>query len=373
MADQKDNGSRDQSTAGRVGDLFSLPDPVRELRSESNQSAITAAIEKANKIAARQRDASSDGVTDEGTSVTSTARERFAAASGGTSRQVAPRQQDFFLADLVDAAVKGDQASMEAPVYSLTHGKDMTTSRWTSSDGKKTIEVVGGIDGRATQHDKDILIYCTSQLMAAANAGNPTSQTVRFSVYDFLLSTKRVGKWAPGGNEYARVKGALARLSGTQLRTNMIKNAASKTPSGSGFFNLISSGEIIEITSGDTRSTMVEVTLSKWIYDAITERNVLTIDPGYFSLRKPLARRLYEIARKHVGRQSSWEIGLVALREKCGVSPTKRNDHFRNDLAAILKEDNLPGYSFVLIGTGKEGSVRFYSRDALPPAAARIG
>ena len=41
------------------------------------------------------------------------------------------------------------------------------------------IEVVPSVKGRATIHDKDILIYCTSQIMAALNAKDPMATAAR--------------------------------------------------------------------------------------------------------------------------------------------------------------------------------------------------
>jgi plasmid replication initiation protein len=63
----------------------------------------------------------------------------------------------------------------------------------------------------------------------------------------------------------------------------------------------------------------VEVTLSKWLFNAVQAHEVLTIHRNYFRLRKPLERRLYELARKHCGNQASWIIGLELLREKCSA------------------------------------------------------
>ena len=76
-------------------------------------------------------------------------------------------------------------------------------------------------------------------------------------------------------------------------------------------------------------------------------KEVLTISPDYFTLRKPLERRLYEIARKHVGKQASWEIGLEALREKCG-STVARLRQFAGELEKIIQADTLPDYSMEL-------------------------
>ncbi|WP_298938457.1 replication initiator protein A [uncultured Ruegeria sp.] len=46
----------------------------------------------------------------------------------------------------------------------------------------------------------------------------------------------------------------------------------------------------------------VQVTLSDWVFNAIQTKEVLTISRDYFRLKKPLERRMYEIARKHCGK-----------------------------------------------------------------------
>ena len=50
---------------------------------------------------------------------------------------------------------------------------------------------------------------------------------------------------------------------------------------------------------------LVTVTLSDWIYRSVLARSVLTLHRDYFRLRKPLERRVYEIARKHCGGRRS--------------------------------------------------------------------
>jgi hypothetical protein len=78
----------------------------------------------------------------------------------------------------------------------------------------------------------------------------------------------------------------------------------------------------------------------------------LTLDRRYFQLAKPLERRLYELARKHVGQQASFKIGLDKLRLKCGSQSTLKE--FRRLLLAIIAADTqhnyMPGYSFVIDG-----------------------
>jgi hypothetical protein len=63
----------------------------------------------------------------------------------------------------------------------------------------------------------------------------------------------------------------------------------------------------------------------------------------YFRLRKPIERRVYEIARKHCGSQASWKISLPLLLKKTGAqSPLKR---FREMIRDLVNYDHLPDYS----------------------------
>src|SRR3546814_13097341 len=71
------------------------------------------------------------------------------------------------------------------------------------------------------------------------------------------------------------------------------------------------------------RMQEVEVRLSDWVFNAIRSNEVLTLNRQYFRLRKPLERRLYEIARKHCGWPGkAVKFGLDTLQRKCGSKST---------------------------------------------------
>ncbi len=84
-------------------------------------------------------------------------------------------------------------------------------------------------------------------------------------------------------------------------------------------FGLIEEARISR-KSFDGRMRDIEITLSEWVYRSVVSKNVLTLHRDYFRLRKPIERRMYEIARKHCGQQSEWSIGLELLQKKCGAS-----------------------------------------------------
>jgi len=48
---------------------------------------------------------------------------------------------------------------MEAPVFTLATKEDLKVWRWESEDGTKSVEVAPSVYGRASMHDKDVLIY----------------------------------------------------------------------------------------------------------------------------------------------------------------------------------------------------------------------
>jgi plasmid replication initiation protein len=156
-------------------------------------------------------------------------------------------------------------------------------------------------------------------------------------VHDYLVSTNK----PTGGIEYKRLELALDRLRGTSIKTD-IRTGGERVREG---FGIIDSWTVIEKSKDDERMIAVEITLSKWLFNAVQAHEVLTIHKDYFRLRKPLERRLYELARKHCGQQSSWKIGMKLLREKCGAHSHLRA--FKSQVIAIARSGTLPEYRLV--------------------------
>ena len=121
-------------------------------------------------------------------------------------------------------------------------------------------QITPSVRGRATIHDKDILIYCISQLMAALNAGAQVSRTLQLTAHDLLVATNR----ETSGDAYRRLREAFERLAGTRITTNIVTGETEIT-SG---FGLIETWEIVRKTRGG-RMVSVAVTLSDWLYRAV--------------------------------------------------------------------------------------------------------
>jgi plasmid replication initiation protein len=253
---------------------------------------------------------------------------------------------------VADAVLKDDMASMEHPIFSLSKKPDLATRRY--EHGDRWLEVTPSSKGMATIYDKDILIFAISQLMAAKKAGRPIARNIEISARDFLIFSNRY----TGGRDYNLLKEALIRLRGTTLATNITTGGTAPTK----IFGLVDEATVHNDPKTG-RVTKLEISLSKWLYDAVGANEVLTLSPDYFRLRKPLERRVYEIARKHCGNQLEWKINLKLLKKKCGsTSPLK---HFRYLLRDLVKNNHLPDYS---VSFSDEDMVIFSNRRVVEEA-----
>ena len=254
------------------------------------------------------------------------------------------RQLDLFIADAWSADPRDDMASMEHPIFALKAGD--TRPVHYEHNGVQVTVIPSG-KGRATIFDKDIWIYCISRLIAALNEGKPIAKTVRFTAYDFFVNTNR----RTDGDSYRRFELALARLRGTTIKTNLETNDRRETR----IFGLIESARVIERANG--KAVAVEVTLPDWLMRIVEERHVLKINPDYFRLRKPLDRRIYELARKHCGRQGKWTVSLQKLHKKSGSTASLRK--FRAAIKSLAESDELPDYRLRL---DERDTVHVYAR-----------
>lgn len=259
-------------------------------------------------------------------------------------------QPDFFVCDILDAMPKDDIGSMEHPMFSLSTKLDTAIRHYEHNEN--SITITPSVLGLATIHDKDILIYCISQLTQALNDGRPVTRTVRMTVYDYLKATnKRVD-----GDAYKRTEDGLKRLEGTRINTNIVTGGV-RVKEG---FGIIDKWRIIERSFTDNRMISMEITLSDWLFNAVVANEVLTIHKNYFRLRRPLQRRLYELARKHCGKQKKWAVGLDVLHKKSGSTGTLRE--FRRKVTKTIDElqDKFPDYRIMY--SEKADKVTFYSR-----------
>lgn len=250
-------------------------------------------------------------------------------------------EPDLFVCDILDATPKSDRASMEHPLFSLSVKKDMAPFQYEQGNVKVKITPAAE-EGRANVFDRDILIYVLSQLMAAKNEGHPIGRRVQISAHDLLKATNR----HTTGQSYATLRRALTRLQFTQIETNIHDHGVGEWRS----ISFITEAKILKEDSTG-RLLSVELEMGDWLIKAIENKNVLTLHRQYFQLRKPLERRLYELARKHCGTQSVWRIGLDKLQHKTGSTSAPKE--FKRLVKSICEEDakqaHMPDYQFRLL------------------------
>jgi plasmid replication initiation protein len=250
-------------------------------------------------------------------------------------------QIDLFVESLVSAPLRDDRATMEFPFFALQKRPLMTPIFY--QDGNVSIRISPGERGIASIWDKDVLIYLSSLINAKIERGEEVSRTVRIAAYDLLRVTRR----HTGKNGYQEIYDALFRLRSTTITTD-IQSGGERETRG---FGWIDSFRILtrENKAGSRVMQGLEITLNDWTFRALVkDRRVLSINPTYFDLTGGLERRLYEIARKHVGRQTEWKVSLLQLAKKCGTM--QRNlRRFKFDLKELAELDRLPDYQMFLV------------------------
>ena len=252
-------------------------------------------------------------------------------------------QADFFICDVADAVLKDLIPQMEHPFYVLSKKPETAVRRYEHNG--KWLEVIPSAKGQATIYDKDILIYVVSQIMHKLNRGEEVGRRLQFNPRDLLIFVNR----GTGGKDYEAFCEALDRLMGTVIKTNITTEGEGPDtiPVGDeerlGWFHLIESAHINR-KNGEAKGRILsaEIQISEWIFNSIRRKSVLTLHRDYFRLRKPIERRVYEIARKMCGARPEFEIGLEKLLKRTGARTELKR--FRHTLRDIAMHDHLPDY-----------------------------
>lgn len=251
--------------------------------------------------------------------------------------------RDFFVLDALDVAPRSDMASMEHPIFSLSTKPETRPLKY--CHGNIGVEIIPSVVGLPTVFDKDVLIYCISRLVAMKDVMKDKDKEfkigprIRLTTHDLLVQTNR-----PTNNlGYERLGPALDRLKGVTIKTN-IKTGDSMTTRGFGLINEFEYNRKGSMFSDRLR--YLEIELSDWLFRAIDAYEVLPISRDYFRLRRPLDRRVYELARKHCGHQSQWRVSAEVLQKKSGSnSPDKKFAFYLRHLAA---SNHLPDYTMTI-------------------------
>jgi plasmid replication initiation protein len=260
----------------------------------------------------------------------------------GSSPVTGQLDLDFSNDSPLCGAAKNERTLMAFNFFSLTREHQTELPRY--DDGRHTIEVKGTSDGVANIWDKELLIYLESLMQERMNRGEVMSRTFRFTGHDFF----RITGTKPAGSAYQRLEDSLTRLKSTTIKTNLLDDdgMGGRTQA----FSWIDDFSIKwrKTKNGEKSMQAVSVEMGSRLYNAIiNNKRMLTYDSRYFQL-KPLEKRLYEIARAHVGEQPGFKMGIEKLRLRVGWTSELRS--FKAHLLKISERRNqLPGYAISLV------------------------
>lgn len=319
---------------------------------------------QAKKAAAEEGAKSAGLFDDESGAAVKPARAKRAAAPAADDPAAANHaatdlngQIELFIATGRAAAPRDEIATMEHPFYAIEDGDQRIISY---EHNGTTLEITPSVKGRATIHDKDIVLFCVSKIVDAVNRGEEVSRTVCITARDLLKFTER----STSGRGYELLELALDRLAGTRIKTSVqTGKPAQRRNKG---FGIIEGWETI-VRGPKNRLEELRITLSDFTFDAAVAMQVLSIDDKYFKLRKATEKRLYELGRKHVGDQAKWKVSLELLHKKVGTR--QELFKFRHAVRGIIDADTLPGYR--LVYSHLDDTVMFFNRNEAGQLAQR--
>lgn len=269
----------------------------------------------------------------------------------------------FFVPTVQDAPIKDDFNLMDIAPFALSKSGGAGVIRYELKDSIITIE--GGAEvGLATAYDYDIVINMISHLAEAtrqyrideAKGLKPSipPQVYRPAAAEILKFCRR----ELGGKQYEDLERALARLQATNIRiTNLKGDRDARDRRATESFPLIGRYKVVSRTFQD-RIDQVEIEIPGWVYDGVVRPDgkptILTLNPDYFLLSRPIAKFIYRLARKAAGDTNAF-YSLKELHKRSGAKVPMRK--FRQTIEEIVetaKTTPLPDYDLSLEDRGHD-------------------
>jgi plasmid replication initiation protein len=283
-------------------------------------------------------------------------------------------QMMFFVPSVHDAPIKDDLNLMDIAPFALSKTAGAGIIRYELKDSIITVE--GGAEvGLATAYDYDIFINMVSHLADVVRSyriedkkglrpGLP-ARVYSPSAAEILKFCRR----ELGGKQYEDLERALDRLQATRIKiTNLGGGKRRETQS----FPLIGRYKVVTRTSQE-RIDKVEIEIPNWVYEGVVKADgskpsILTLNPDYFLIARPIAKFIYRLARK-AANDTEAVYSLNELHRRSGSKLPKHK--FRQAIEEIVvatKDDPLPDYDLIL-EEGAKGQLlrmRFRSKKEQP-------
>ena len=190
-------------------------------------------------------------------------------------------------------------------------------------------------------------------------------RTYRPAASDILRFCRREG----GGQQYLDLERALDRLQATRIKiTTLDKGKAARREAEA--FPLIGRYKVVSRTHKD-RIDLVEIDIPDWVYQGVVKTkgtpSILTLNPDYFLITRPIAKFLYRLARKAAG-QSMAKYGLHELHKRSGSKLPRHK--FKQAIEEIVASTTpLPDYDLRLVEGGTGVVLVMTNRKADEPGA----
>ena len=235
----------------------------------------------------------------------------------------------MYIHDITDAILTALSLETDFPLYALSHKPDVGGIKY-EQDGN-WMEISPSVGGRPTVYDKDVLLYCTYHIKRRKRAGEQLSSTIDINLPELLTFTQR----GTAGKNHTALSYSIARLASTLFTTGAKSGVDT-------FFRLLSSYSMKKKYGPDEHLSSCVVTLSDIVFNAIVSNQGMTLNSDYFRLRKPLERRMYELAVRHCSQQPNWGIQVESLLKLSGSQSAEKQ--FRQMIAHLIQANRLPEF-----------------------------
>lgn len=211
------------------------------------------------------------------------------------------------------------QDIMAYPYFSLTKQKRTKPMRFANKEQNIRIEVHGlEIHGIANIHDADLLLWFSAEVRRHYEKTGRITHRIFYNPRKMLVEIGR-GK---GGMQIKRLQESLERLVSTYIHTTVRTEHQEKK----GGFHWLDSWTSSEDNKTGEPKNFWSVSMSDWLIQGIIQdTNILTLNTDYYALTSGLEKRLYQIARKHAGKQNFGAVMTMdTLYKKTGSSEDTR-------------------------------------------------
>lgn len=284
--------------------------------------------------------------------------------AGGRTKRAPPLDDEqlmFFVPSVYDAPIKDEVNLMDIAPFALGKGKREGIIRYELKDCVITVE--GGAEvGIANAYDYDIFQNMVSALAedmrryraADAKGKRPSvpSRVYRPTAAQILKFCRR----EQGGKQYIELEKALDRLQATRIKIVSINDGKRRDAES---FPLIGRYKVISRTSQD-KIDQVEMEIPEWVYEGVVQPegkpSILTLNPDYYLIARPIARFIYRLARKAAGQgEAFYTVKDLHYRSGSQLPAHK----FRKAVEEIVDDsrtDTFPDYDLTL-REGRDGPV----------------